>query len=86
MLVLLGTLACTDALLCPDGCNDEPQQHAGAPTSTGADCLTCRNAISTALPLFDLTPLGLAETTGPGLALRIPDSTSSSIDHPPRVA
>jgi len=84
MLVLLATLACSDPLLCPDGCTDEPRQQASAPATPHADCLACRHAISTALPAFDLTPGGFAEPSDQSLPQLTPDSIPLSIDHPPR--
>ena len=85
MLVLLAALACADPLVCPDGCNDDAQQQAGAPAPTHADCLACRNAISTAQPAFDLSPGGMAQanvqSVPPGTLYLEP----ASIDHPPRV-
>jgi hypothetical protein len=85
-VVVLTTLACSDPLFCPDGCTDEPAQQAGtaAPQPAHGDCLACRSALSTALPLFELIP---GDRTDPGdraLPPRIPDSTPRSIDHPPR--
>lgn len=85
-VLIIATLACSDPLLCPDGCTDEPQQQAGATAPAHGDCLTCRNAISTALPTFDLTPGGLTEPSDRDLPQLIPDSTTFSIDHPPRDA
>lgn len=85
MFVLLATLAGGDPLLCPDGCNDDAQQQAGAPSPSHADCLACRNALSTALPAFDLSPDGIVQTNDQ----RVPQATvylePASIDHPPRV-
>jgi hypothetical protein len=85
-VIVLAILACSDPLLCPDGCTDEPTQQAGTPTPAHADCLACRNAISTALATFDLTPGRLTAPSERDLPQLIPDSTPFSIDHPPRDA
>jgi hypothetical protein len=85
-VIVLATLACSDPLLCPDGCTEEPQQQASTPSPGHVDCLACRNALSTALPTFDLTPGGLTEPSNHHLAQLTPDSMPFSIDHPPRDA
>ena len=85
MLVLLAALACADPLVCPDGCNDDAQQQAGAPAPTHADCLACRNAISTAQPAFDLSPDGMAQANDQSVPPGTLYLEPASIDHPPRV-
>jgi hypothetical protein len=85
-VIVLATLASSDPLLCPDGCAEEPQQKASTPSPEHADCLACRNALSTALPTFDLTPGGLTEPRSHRLPALTPDWTPFPIDHPPRDA
>ena len=84
MLVVTSLAAGSDPLLCPDGCTDDSAQQASTPAPAHADCLACRNAISTALPKFDLTAGGFTEPRDYDLPQQIPDSSPLSIDHPPR--
>ncbi len=84
MLLVISLAAGSDPLLCPDGCTDESGQQTSRPAPAHADCLACRNAISTALPTFDLTPDGFTETGDQDLPQQIADPTPFSIDHPPR--
>ena len=85
MFVLLTVLAGGDPLLCPDGCNDDAPQQAGVPAPSHADCLACRNALSTAVPAFDLAPDGIVEETPPTVVAGTLFLEPASIDHPPRI-
>jgi hypothetical protein len=84
MLALIATLACGDPLFCPDGCSDGSLPQASTLSSAHGDCLACRNAMSTALPSCDLASDDVAELGGHDTSRLMPDSTSFSIDHPPR--
>jgi hypothetical protein len=86
LLVIFAVLASGDPLLCPDGCNDQASQRADTPLPAHADCLACRNAISPAVAIVQLSPEKVVQQTDGCSDARPVASSPPPLDHPPRTA
>ena len=86
LLVLFASLATTDAIACPDGCQSADSQSAADHCNATGACVFCSAAVVAVAAPITFAPVTTRQPAPLPLALTFPASSGVVLDHPPRVS
>ena len=86
LLVVFASLATTDAIACPDGCQSADSQSAADQCNATGTCIFCSAAVVVVAAPIALAPGPTRHAAPLPLVLTLPVSSGVVLDHPPRVS